>query len=136
MTKDWISDGITRMRNALMLNKPTVEVRGTKTMLHVLDIMKLEGFIKGYEMVEVKDNCATSLKQACVVKLLYREAQPVIRGLKRVSKPSLRVYVSSDELRSYLKKFSMPIVSTSKGMLSGKKAIEQNLGGEFICEVR
>jgi len=134
MTKDWISDGIARMRNALMLNKPTVEVRGTKTMLNVLDIMKSEGFIKGYEMAEAKDS--TRLKQACVVKLLYREAQPVIRGLKRVSKPSLRVYVSSDELKSYLKKFSMPIVSTSKGMLSGKKAIEQNLGGEFICEVR
>ncbi len=136
MSMDWISDGVTRIRNAVMLNKPTVVLRGTKTVLRILDIMQAEGFIKGYEMVQETEDATCKLKQACLVKLQYREAKSVIRGLRVVSKPSLRVYVSSNDLRAYLKKFSMPIVSTSKGMLSGRQAIAQNLGGELICEVR
>lgn len=128
---DWISDGLARMNNALLLNRKSVIVRGTKEFKNVLDIMKLEGFIKGYEMVEDK-----KLLQACRVDFIYKEAQSVIRGLKRISKPSLRVYVSSNELKSYLKRFAVPIVSTSQGVLSGRYAISKNIGGELICEVR
>lgn len=133
---DWISDGITRIRNALMINKKEVIVRGTKQFVRVLDIMQAEGFIKGYEFIKPEEGQEMELKQAICVKLLYRDSQSVIRGLKRISKPSLRVYVSSNELRAYLKKFSMPIVSTSMGVLSGRNAINNNLGGELICEVR
>jgi small subunit ribosomal protein S8 len=138
---DWISDGITRIRNAVMLNKPSVVVRGTKTFLQVLDIMKLEGFIKDYVKVEQnfdemkKKDAKKALKQMCEVKLLYRESRSVIMSLKRVSKPSLRIYVSADELKPTLKRFVVPIVSTSKGMLSGRYAIHHNVGGELICEV-
>jgi small subunit ribosomal protein S8 len=140
---DWISDSIARMRNALMLNRNKVEIRGSKNMLRILDIMKNEGFIKSYSM---KDNDTVlkpgekkkkkPMKQACIVELNYQDSQSVIRGLKRISKPSLRVFVGSKDLLPFLKKFSMPIVSTSKGVLSGREAIEQNVGGELICEVR
>lgn len=133
---DWISDGLTRIRNALMLNKKEVVVRGTKQFIDILNIMQSEGFIKGYEFIEAEEGKTLDFKQAVSVKLLYRDSQSVIRGLKRISKPSLRVYVSSNDLRAYLKKFSMPIVSTSKGVLSARNAINDNLGGELICEVR
>lgn len=140
---DWISDGITRMRNAIMLNRHKVEVRGTKNMLDVLRIMKNEGLIRNYFMhdEEAQDDSQTTkkrnvMKQRCVVELIYRDSQSVIRGLKRISKPSLRVFVSSKDLLPFLKKFAVPIVSTSKGVLSGREALEQNVGGELICEVR
>lgn len=130
---DWISDGIARMRNALMVKKSTVEVRGTKQFLHVLEAMKQEGFLD-YKMNDPE--IISSIKQACTVKFFYRDSQPVIRGFKRISKPSLRIYVSSKELRPYLKRFSMPIVSTSAaGVVSGRYAIGKNLGGELLCEV-
>lgn len=127
---DWISDGITRIRNAVMLNKASVEVRGTKIFVRILEILQQEGFIKGFSMNE-----EGTFKQACTVKLMYRDSQSVIRTLKRVSKPSLRVYATSDELRPSLKRFAVPIVSTSQGILSGRHAVSKNLGGELICEV-
>jgi len=136
---DWISDGITRIRNAIMVGKPTVAVRGTKMFLQVLDIMKSEGFIKGYEVVaqtgDEEGKNRKAQKQICIVQLSYKDSKSVIRGLKRVSKPSLRVYVSVDELKPFAKKFIVPIVSTSKGIFSGRYAIYNNLGGELICEV-
>jgi len=132
---DWISDGLARINNALLLNRSNVEVRGTKQFLNVLNIMKQEGFIKGYEMVESSKK-SKKLHQACSVKLVYRDSQSVIRGLKRISKPSLRVYVESSQLKSYLKRFATPIVSTSQGVISGRHALAKNLGGELICEVR
>lgn len=134
---DWISDGITRIRNAVMLSKPTVEVRGTKMFLHVLEIMKQEGFIKGYVMKEENEESKNknAKKQMCVVHLSYKDSKSVINKMKRVSKSSLRVYVSADELKPYLKKFIVPIVSTSKGIFSGRYAIYHNIGGELICEV-
>jgi len=84
MSRDWISDGLTRIRNAVMLNKATVEIRGTKSMLKILDIMQEEGFIKGYEMVKLAEASASALKQACSVKLLYRESRSVIQGVRRI----------------------------------------------------
>ncbi len=127
---NWISDGITRIRNANMLKRKDVIVRGTKEFLNVLKIMKEEGLIEDYASVE-----SEKLKQACLVKLSYRDNRVVIRGLKTVSNPSLRVYIKAAQIKYLLKRFVVPIISTSQGMMSGKVALAKNLGGELICEV-
>lgn len=128
---DWISDGLTRMRNALMVGESKVKVRGTKNFLRVLDVMQKCGFVKEYTFEPTDE-----LKQACIVHMAYKNSRPVIRSIKRVSKPSLRVYIEKDKIRRYLEKFSMPIISTSSGVMSGCDAANKGIGGEFICEVR
>lgn len=129
---DWIGDTLSRIRNALMVGKRNVTVRGTKIVVNILNIMKDEGFIESFEFSEDKKG----FKQACVVKLAYRDSNSVIRGLERISRPGLRKYAKSEDLKIYLRRFSVPIISTSKfGILSGKYAVNKNIGGELICEV-
>jgi small subunit ribosomal protein S8 len=127
---DWIGDGLTRIRNALALGRRGVVVRGTKQFLNVLKVMKDEGFIEGFEFVE-----RPNLRQACLVHLSYKDSKPVIRGLKRISRPGLRKYISDDQIFPFLKRFSVPVISTSLGVLSGKQAIHSKVGGELVCEV-
>lgn len=128
---NWIADLIARINNARMLEKQTLIARGTKMNLAILDVMKKGGFIVGYESIESK-----KLKQAISITLNYsQDGECSIRGIKIISKPSLRVYSDKDGLMKYVKRFSCAIVSTSQGIMSSKEAIERNLGGEVLCEV-
>lgn len=127
---DWLSDTIARIRNALLNKRRSVIVRGTKLVVDTLNVMHSEGFLESYEPVD-----SSRLRQALVVNFSYKDSLPVIRGINRLSSPGLRKYVASCDLVPYIKKFSVPIVSTSSGVVSGKTAIKSNLGGELLCEV-
>lgn len=127
---DWLNRGISAIKNALMVKKTEVIIRGTKHVVDVLRVMKKEGFIENYEACNVKGKW-----QACRVVLAYYGGESVIRTIKTVSKPSLAVHIGYKELKPYLKDFKVPIVSTSKGVLSAKEAIDQKVGGKFVCEV-
>ena len=127
---DWMNRAISSIKNALMVKKSSVIVRGTKHILEVLRVLKQEGFIAGYESCEVEGKM-----QTCKVSLAYYGNESVIRTLRSVSKPSLPVYIKYTDIKPYLKHFKMPIISTSKGVLSGKEAIDKKIGGKFICEV-
>jgi small subunit ribosomal protein S8 len=126
----WIGDGLARIKNAIAIRKPCVIVRGTKVFLSILDVMQREGFISSYEAIE-----SVKLKQSYSIKLAYKGRKSVICGIKLISKPSLPVYVGAQDLRAYLSRFSIPIVSTSSGVISGRDALQRNLGGQLICEV-
>ena len=121
---NWIADGLTRIRNAIILKKPSVTVRGTKVFLQILQVMQDQKFIESFEKNE------TNLKQSYIVYLKYFGNKSVIRGLKLKSN-----HIKADEINVYLKKFSCPIITTNEGILSGKHAIERNLGGKMLCEV-
>jgi small subunit ribosomal protein S8 len=127
---DWISDTLARIRNAIMVNKKTVSIRGTVNVLRVIEVMKQEGFVESYDLAKTQE-----FKQHYVVKMAVNNGEFVLKGLNRISKPSLRRYYKSMDLKPFLKKFSVPVVSTSKGVLSGRQAIHENIGGELLCEV-
>jgi len=127
---DWMNRALSGIKNALMAKKTKVVIRGTKNVLSVLRVMKAEGFIKDYYLID-----RVGKFQSCEVVLSYYGNESVIRTIKSVSKPSLAVYIGFNELKPYLKHFKMPIVSTSKGVLSAKEAIDSKVGGKFICEV-
>ena len=127
---DPIADMLTRTRNAITANHTDVEIPSSKTKKAILDILKEEGYIAGYE--EIEEQLQNSLK----VTLKYgAKGEKVITGLKRISKPGLRVYAKSEELPKVLNGLGIAIVSTNKGIMTDKKARSQNLGGEVLAFV-
>ena len=128
---DPIADMLTRLRNALTAKHETVTVPASKIKVAIADILVKEGFIKGYEIVEnaVQNDILITLKYAPV------KGQNVVTGLKRVSTPGLRVYVSVDKLPKVLNGMDIAILSTSKGILTDKEAREQHIGGEVLAYV-
>lgn len=128
---DPIADMLTRLRNALTAKHETVTVPASKIKVAIADILVKEGFIKGYEIVEnaVQNDILITLKYAPV------KGQKVVTGLKRVSTPGLRVYVSVDKLPKVLNGMGIAILSTSKGILTDKEAREQHIGGEVLAYV-
>ena len=122
---------LTRLRNALTAKHETVTVPASKIKVAIADILVKEGFIKGYEIVEnaVQNDILITLKYAPV------KGQKVVTGLKRVSTPGLRVYVSVDKLPKVLNGMGIAILSTSKGILTDKEAREQHIGGEVLAYV-
>lgn len=126
---DLIADSLTRLRNAQAAGHETVEVVRNNIVEEILKILKKEGFIAGYNNVE-RGACRMSK-----VDLKYYENAPVIRGIERVSKPGCRVYQSVQEVRPALNNIGINIFSTSKGVITGKEAKLQNVGGEYICKV-
>ncbi len=127
---DPIADLLTRVRNANMVNKETVEVPASKLKKAVSEIFKEEGFIKDVEYVE-------DGKQGVIrLYLKYgKDSQKVITGLKRISKPGLRVYANKDEIPRVLGGLGVAVISTSQGVVTDKKARQTGVGGEVICYI-
>jgi small subunit ribosomal protein S8 len=127
---DPIADMLTRIRNALRVSMPKVDVRGSKTCTGIARVLKEEGFIEDYKFIE--DN-----KQGIVrVYLKYGpEGQPIINVIKRESRPGLRVYKPVNELPKVLSGLGITVVSTSRGIMSGRQCREANIGGELLATV-
>lgn len=127
---DPIADMLTRIRNANAVRHEFLEVPASKMKKEIAEILKREGFIRDAEYID--DN-----KQGII--RIYLKYGPnnerVITGLKRISKPGLRVYAKSSELPRVLGGLGIAIISTSKGVMTDKEARKQNLGGEVICYV-
>ncbi len=128
---DPIADMLTRIRNAVMVRHSSVTIPSSKTKVSVAEILKNEGFIEKYEVAQTK-----STQNVINVKLHYREkGEPAIMGIKRVSRPGLRVYVRKGEIPRYYGGLGVSILSTSKGIMTGKQAWRENTGGELLCYV-
>ncbi|WP_067729242.1 30S ribosomal protein S8 [Oceanobacillus damuensis] len=127
---DPIADMLTRIRNANMVKHEKLELPASKMKKEIADILKREGFVKDYELVE--DNKQGVLR----IFLKYSASEEkVITGIKRISKPGLRVYAKADEVPRVLNGLGIAIVSTSKGVLSDKEARSQAVGGEVLAYV-
>ena len=127
---DPIADLLTRIRNASSAKHETVEVPASKMKKAIVEILFAEGYIKKYEVID--DDRQGVIK----IWLKYVEGKKaVISGIKRVSKPGLRVYASKEEMPRVLKGLGIAIVSTSKGIMTDKQARRENVGGEVLAFV-
>ncbi|EFM26142.1 ribosomal protein S8 [Peptoniphilus duerdenii ATCC BAA-1640] len=130
MMTDPIADMLTRIRNSNNAKHKTVDVPASNIKKEIAQILLDEGYIKSFDFIE--DNKQGMLK----VELKYtQDGDRVISGLKRISKPGLRVYANSQELPKVLGGLGIAIISTSKGIITDKTARELNVGGEVICYV-
>lgn len=127
---DPLGDMLTRIRNAQQRGKSTVSTPASKLRAWVLDVLASEGYIRGYEK-----NATTNGQGELVISLKYFEGTPVIRELKRVSKPGRRVYMGVKEIPSVRNGLGVSIVSTPKGVMSDANARAANVGGEVLCTV-
>ena len=127
---DPIGDMITRIRNAQMRSLSSVKIPGSKFRASILDVLKKEGYISDYKfLTDVKD------KNSLTVSLKYDNGNPVIKEIKRVSKPGRRIYAKADSIPIIQNGLGLAIVSTSKGIMSDNDAKNKNIGGEIICRV-
>ena len=129
MVTDPIADMLTRIRNANTMRYKEVEIPSSKVKLEIAKILKNEGFINDYK---IKKN---NVQDIIVLSLKYNNKERVITGLKRISKPGLRVYAKSDEIPRVLNGLGIAIISTSKGIMTGKDAKAANLGGEVLAYI-
>ncbi|MDE6210783.1 MAG: 30S ribosomal protein S8 [Clostridia bacterium] len=130
MITDPIADMLTRIRNALVARHESVEVPLSKMKKAIADILTEEGFINGYEVVEGE------VQSVMKVNLKYGpNNEKVISGIKRISKPGLRVYANSEKLPVVLNGLGIAIISTSKGIMTDKKARAAHIGGEVLAYV-
>ena len=127
---DPIGDMLTRIRNAQMRGKSTVTTPGSKLRAWVLDVLQSEGYIRGYEATTDERG-----HPAIEISLKYYEGEPVIRELKRVSKPGRRVYMGVQDIPQVRQGLGVSIVSTPKGVMSDQAARTANVGGEVLCTV-
>ena len=127
---DPVADLLTRVRNANMVNHEKVEIPASKVKKAIADIFKTEGYIKDCEFID-------DGKQGIIrIYLKYgTNKEKVISGLKRISKPGLRVYAKKDEIPRVLGGLGTAVISTSKGIMTDKDARKQGLGGEVICYI-
>ena len=127
---DPIGDMLTRIRNASLRGKSTVETPASKGRARVLDVLADEGYIRGYENTTGKDG-----HPAIEISLKYYDGAPVIREVKRVSKPGRRVYLGVKDIPVVRQGLGVSIVSTPKGVMSDQAARSANVGGEVLCTV-
>lgn len=127
---DPLADMLTRIRNAVMVKFDTVEMPSSKTKVNIAKVLKEEGFIGDYQVLEggVQPTLTISLKYG-------PNKESVISGIKRVSKPGLRRYAKAGAIPKVLSGLGVSIISTSKGIITDKTARALNTGGEIICEV-
>ncbi len=125
---DVIADMLTRIRNALMAKHETVEIPASNTKKAIAEILLNEGYVSAVDYVE-------GVQGTIVITLKYESGKKVITGLKRVSKPGLRVYVGADEVPQVLGGLGIAILSTSKGIMTGKDAKKAHQGGEVLAYV-
>jgi small subunit ribosomal protein S8 len=130
---DPIADMLTRMRNALDRQQPTVAMPHSKVKVAIAEVLKNEGYIENYEIV-TREKFPT-----LVIRLRYvggrRERRPVINGLQRVSSPGRRIYVGKRQIPWVLSGLGVSIVTTSRGVMTDQKARQLGLGGELLCKV-
>lgn len=126
---DPIADMLTRIRNAARSGKRKVTAPGSRIKSSILEIMEKEGFIEEYK--EVQNNNKSDLE----IFLKYSDKKPVIKELERVSRPGRRYYVKAEDLRPVRNNMGIAIVSTSHGVMTGRKAKSMNLGGEILCRI-
>ncbi len=127
---DPLGDMLTRIRNAQMRGKSTVNTPASTLRGRVLDVLQSEGYIRGYEKAPTENG-----QGEFTISLKYYEGEPVIRELKRVSKPGRRVYMGVKEIPTVRNGLGVSIVSTPKGVMSDAAARSANVGGEVLCTV-
>lgn len=127
---DPLGDMLTRIRNAQMRGKSTVRTPASKLRAWVLDVLKSEGYIRGYDEVTTDDG-----HNELEIGLKYHDGTPVIRELSRVSKPGRRVYAGVKEIPQVRQGLGVSIVSTPKGVMTDAAARNANVGGEVLCQV-
>ena len=127
---DTIADMLTTIRNGLVLSKKFVNTPSSKLKLNILKILQEEGFITSFKENEIKKG----IKEIKII-LSYVNGEPSIKLISRISKPGRRVYSKIKDLPSYFKGYGVTIVSTSKGIMTDKKARISNLSGEILCQV-
>lgn len=127
--QDPIADMITRLRNAGMVSLKSVSMPSSKMKAAIADVLKSEGFIADYKVEE------DGAKKTLVIDTKFYNKKPVIEGLKRVSKPSCRIYTGSTEIPRVRNGQGIAILSTPQGIISGNVARKQNVGGELLCLV-
>jgi len=135
MINDPIADMLTRIRNAMMVGHTSVAMPSSNIKVEIARILKEEGFLESYEDVEGEKISQRVLR----VKIKYagerRSRRPVITGLVRVSKPGRRVYTRRNEIPWVLSGLGISIMSTPKGVMTGQRARQLNVGGEILCKV-
>jgi len=127
---DPIADMLTRIRNGIQAHHERVELPASKLKLEIAKILKSEGFISNYKIVEGK------YQGTLRVYLKYSDdGEPVIHGIERISRPGRRIYRNKSEIPRVLGGLGLSIVSTSRGILSGAEAVKTGVGGEVLCQV-
>ena len=126
---DPIADMLTRIRNAQLAKKQSVKMPSSNIKLSIADVLKDEGYINDFSVVN--DNSRNTLE----ITLKYYSGDPVIEQIKRISKPGLRIYKSSKNLPDIMSGLGIAIVSTSKGVMTERKARVEGIGGELLCTV-
>lgn len=126
---DPIADMLTRIRNAQLAKKRIVKMPSSRIKLAIANVLKDEGYIENYNAKEHEN------KSVLEIALKYYSGAPVIEDIKRISKPGLRIYKPSNALPSVMNGLGIAIVSTSKGVMTGRKAREAGVGGELLCIV-
>jgi len=127
---DPIADMLTRIRNANQMKHKTVDVPASKLKMEILNVLKQEGYITDFERID--DGVQGTLR----IKLKYLENEDrVVRGLKKISKPGLRVYAKTDDLPQVLNGLGIAIISTSRGIMTDREARKNKIGGEVIAYV-
>ena len=130
MMTDPIADMLTRIRNAVRIERPQVEIPASKVKRGLADVLKREGFI--WDWTEVDDKPVNTLR----IDLKYGpNGEQVIRHIRRVSKPGRRVYSGARDLKPVLQGLGIQVVSTSRGVVSDREARQKKLGGEVLCEI-
>ncbi len=127
---DPIGDMFTRIRNGQMRNLSSVNIPASKFRSKILEILKIEGYINNFYLESNDDN-----KKIIKVNLKYYEGTPVIKEIKRISKPGRRVYSRATSIPKIQNGLGMAIISTSQGVMSDIEARKNNVGGEIICKV-
>ena len=135
MINDPIADMLTRIRNAQMAGHAQVAMPSSNIKKEIARILKEEGFIEDYEVLEGEKPSQTTLQ----IKIKYsgerRSRKPVITGIERVSRPGRRVYTRHDEIPWVLSGMGISILSTPKGVMTGQRARQEGVGGEILCKV-
>jgi len=127
---DTIADMLTTIRNGLLVQKEKVQTPFSKVKSNILKVLTEEGYIKDYKII----NETKAIKKIEIV-LSYIDGHPSIKKISKVSKPGRKVYTKIKKLPSYYNGYGVTIVSTSKGIMTDKKARRSNLGGEILCQV-
>jgi small subunit ribosomal protein S8 len=126
---DPIADFLTRIRNAARAKKVRVQIPSSKLKVNLAEILKTHGYIIDYEILD--DNKQKKINMV----LKYKNGIPAITGLKRISKPGLRIYKSADQLPRVLNGLGTAVISTPEGLLTDKEARKQLIGGEIVCYI-
>ena len=127
--QDPIADMLTRIRNAGMAMKKEVSVPMSKMKSAIAEVLKSEGYIADYR--EAGEGVAKEL----ILQLKYRSKRPVIEGIERVSKPSCRIYCGSEDIPNVRNGLGIVVLSTPKGVISGRAAASEKVGGEILCKL-